>query len=136
MKFKDLLKPSDNRYCVSKPYMLAEIGVNHEGDIQLARQLIDEAAGAGANGVKFQSYKAERLVIKSAPAYWDQTKEKITSQWELFKKYDGFEEQDYRELAKYCAEKKVEFSALRLTLKAFPFEKYCSSDKNFVIRLK
>ena len=123
MKFKDLLNPRGDKYWLSKPYMLAEIGVNHEGDMQLARQLIDEAAWAGADGVKFQSYKAERLVIKSAKAYWDQTKEKTASQWELFKKYDGFEEKDYLELAKYCAEKKVEFFSTPFDLESLSFLK-------------
>ena len=40
------------------PYIIAEIGVNHEGDIELAKRLIDEAAEGGAHAAKFQSYKA------------------------------------------------------------------------------
>jgi sialic acid synthase SpsE len=40
------------------PYVLAEIGVNHEGDLDTALRLIDEAARGGADGVKFQTYKA------------------------------------------------------------------------------
>lgn len=48
-------------------YIIAEIGVNHNGDIDLARRTIDAAAGAGANAVKFQTFQADKLVTRSAP---------------------------------------------------------------------
>jgi N-acetylneuraminate synthase/N,N'-diacetyllegionaminate synthase len=48
-------------------FVIAEIGVNHNGDLELARQLITCAAEAGADAVKFQSFKAERLVTETAP---------------------------------------------------------------------
>ena len=57
------------------PYIIAEVGVNHEGSMDTARRLIDEAAEAGAQAVKFQSYKAETLASKDSPAYWDTSKE-------------------------------------------------------------
>ena len=47
-------------------FIIAEAGVNHNGSIELAKKLIDEAKGAGANAVKFQSFKASLLVSKSA----------------------------------------------------------------------
>ena len=52
------------------PYFIAEIGVNHEGSIEEAKKLIRSAKENGANAVKFQSYKAEKLTIKNSPAYW------------------------------------------------------------------
>ena len=73
-----------------RPYIIAEAGVNHEGDFDLARRLIDEASEAGADAIKLQTYKAETLASKRAPAYWDTTKEKSTSQYSLFKRYDKF----------------------------------------------
>ena len=68
------------------PYIIAEIGVNHEGDIELAKRLIDEAAEGGAHAAKFQSYKAGLIASKNSPAYWDQTKEPTDSQYKLFQK--------------------------------------------------
>jgi N,N'-diacetyllegionaminate synthase len=49
-----------------KVYIIAEAGVNHNGDIKLAKKMIEEAARAGVNAIKFQSFKAEDLVTKSA----------------------------------------------------------------------
>ena len=53
-------------------YILAEIGINHEGDISLAKEMIAAAKDCGADGVKFQSFKAEDLVDKAAcPEYYE-----------------------------------------------------------------
>ncbi len=48
-------------------FVIAEAGVNHNGDLALARRLVEEAAAAGADAVKFQTFTAERLVTKTAP---------------------------------------------------------------------
>ena len=55
--------------------IIAEAGVNHNGDIELAKRLIDIAANAGADLVKFQTFRAERLATQSAPKanYQNQT---------------------------------------------------------------
>jgi N-acetylneuraminate synthase len=84
------------------PYVIAEIGVNHEGSMELAKRLIDEAASGGAHAAKFQSYKAGLIASKNSPAYWDQTKEPTDSQYKLFQKYDGFGADEYIELAEHC----------------------------------
>ena len=52
-------------------YIIAEIGVNHEGSIELAKKLIDLAVEGGAHAAKFQTYKAEKLAVKNSPVYWD-----------------------------------------------------------------
>ena len=75
----------------SKPYIIAEIGVNHEGSIEQAKNLILLAKEGGADAAKFQTYKADTLASKHSPSYWDTTKEKTRSQHELFKKYDKFD---------------------------------------------
>ena len=49
------------------PYIIAEIGVNHEGSMDRAKQLIDLAKQGGADAVKFQSYKADTLASKNSP---------------------------------------------------------------------
>ena len=90
-------------------FFIAEIGVNHEGSVQKARQLIHEAHEAGADCVKFQTYKAEKLASKKSPAYWDQKSEPTQSQYELFKKFDAFGLSEYEELKNYCDELGVEF---------------------------
>ena len=65
------------------PYVIAEIGVNHEGSLDTAKQLIELAKKGGADAAKFQTYKAETLASKHSPAYWDTTKEATRSQYEL-----------------------------------------------------
>jgi N-acetylneuraminate synthase len=67
-----------------RPYIIAEIGVNHGGDMALAKRLIREAKAGGAHAAKFQTYKAEKIAAKKSPAYWDTTKEPTESQFELF----------------------------------------------------
>lgn len=92
-----------------KPLLILEAGVNHEGSLDTAFEMIDAAADAGADMIKFQSYKAETLASKHSPAYWDQTKETASSQYSLFKQHDRFGDDEYRALAKRCAEKGILF---------------------------
>jgi N-acetylneuraminate synthase len=93
----------------TKPYIIAEAGVNHEGSMDLAKRLIDEAVEGGAQAIKFQTYKAETIASKNSPYYWDISKEPTKSQYELFKKYDKFWKKEYEELKKYCDQAGIEF---------------------------
>ena len=93
------------------PYVIAEIGVNHEGSMDLAKRLIREAKAGGCHAAKFQTYKAARLASRHSPAYWDRSKEPMASQFELFKKFDFFGEDEYRQLAAYCAEVGIDFAS-------------------------
>ena len=103
------------------PYVIAEAGVNHEGDMSLARRLIDEAAEAGANAIKFQTYKAGMLASKNSPSYWDTTKEPTKSQFELFSKYDKFWKPEYEELKKQCDIVDIEFMSTPFDLESACF---------------
>ncbi len=94
---------------IEEPYIIAEAGVNHEGSMDLAKRLIDEAAEGGAHAIKFQTYKAETIASKDSPYYWDISKEPTKSQYELFKKYDKFWKGEYEQLKKYCDEVGIEF---------------------------
>lgn len=86
----------------TQPYIIAEAGVNHEGSMDLARRLVDEAAEGGAHAIKFQTYKAATLASKDSPAYWDITKEPTKSQFELFSRHDSFWKNEFEALARHC----------------------------------
>lgn len=105
MKYIDFINIQEEKL----PYIIAEAGVNHEGSMDLAKRLIDEAAESGADAIKFQSYKAETLASKNSPSYWNLEKESTTSQFELFKKYDSFWKNEYEELKIYCDQAGIEF---------------------------
>jgi N-acetylneuraminate synthase len=92
------------------PYLIAEIGVNHEGSLDRAKQMIDQVARAGGHAAKFQTYKAGTLAAKTtSPAYWDQTKEATSSQYELFQRWDNFGPDEYAELAAHCKSQGIDF---------------------------
>ena len=69
-----------------RPYVIAEAGVNHEGSMDIARRLIDEAALGGADAIKFQTYKAGTLASKHSPAYWDTTKAVSYTHLDVYKR--------------------------------------------------
>jgi len=77
--------------------------------MDLALKLVDLAKEGGADAVKFQSYKAASLASKNSPSYWDTSKETTSSQYELFKKYDCFNADDYRTLAEHCRSVGIDF---------------------------
>jgi sialic acid synthase SpsE len=89
--------------------IIAEIGVNHEGSKEKAREHLISLANSGGKIAKFQSYKAERLVTADAEAYWNLSLEKTTSQRDLFKKYDNFEIPDYFDLSDFAKSLGLEF---------------------------
>ena len=95
----------------SSPYIIAEIGVNHECSLSTAKKLIFKAKEGGADAAKFQTYKAELITSKNSPSYWDTSKEKTKSQFKLFKKYDHFSEEDYKNLHRYCKKLKIDFAS-------------------------
>lgn len=113
---------------MSKPYLIAEIGVNFYdtakelgiSPLDAAKMYIDKAADAGIDCAKFQSYKANTIVSKNSPAYWDTTKEPTKTQYELFLKHDSFGEKEYRELCNYTHSKGMDFTST-------PFD-YASAD--------
>jgi N-acetylneuraminate synthase/N,N'-diacetyllegionaminate synthase len=91
-------------------FIIAEAGVNHNGDINLAKKLIGAAKDAKADAVKFQTFKAENVVIKNAEKaeYQKETTERGESQYGMLKKLELTEE-DFRELADYAKEKDILF---------------------------
>lgn len=92
-----------------RPYVIAEAGVNHEGNMDVARRLVDEAAEGGADAVKFQTYRASTLASRHSPAYWDTSKEPTLSQHELFSRHDKFWKSEMEQLKRHCDDAGVEF---------------------------
>ena len=113
---------NEKTYGFLNPYLIAEIGVNHGGDIELAKKLIDLAKAGGADAAKFQTYKADTLASKeTAPAYWDTSEEPTQSQHELFSNYDVFGEADYKELKNYCDQQGIDFLSTPFDLESVDF---------------
>ena len=82
-----------------KVFIIAEAGVNHNGDIKLAKALIDQAKKAGADAVKFQTFKADNLTSRKAPKSKYQLKSTSMkeSQQEMLKKLE-LDEKAHKEL--------------------------------------
>lgn len=107
---------------MKKTLIIAEAGVNHNGSIQTAKQLIDVAAEAGVDYVKFQTFKASKLVTKSAArAEYQNTNTKNTdSQYEMLKKLE-LSEEDHLELIEYCKTKGIKFLSSGFDLDSLKF---------------
>lgn len=95
---------------MSKVFIIAEAGVNHNGSIELAKKLIDVAVEAGADAVKFQTFKADKLVSKCAQKadYQKQITSVDETQYEMLKKLE-LDENAHRVLISYCKDKEIMF---------------------------
>ncbi|MCF0128013.1 MAG: N-acetylneuraminate synthase family protein [Pseudobutyrivibrio sp.] len=97
--------------------LIAEVGVNYYdiardqgiSPMEAAKLMCLKAKEAGIHAVKFQTYKAETLAAHESPSYWDLSEEPTTNQRELFKKFDAFGYEEYKELADYCEKIGIEF---------------------------
>lgn len=104
--------------------IIAEAGVNHNGDMSLAKKLVDLAAHAGADIVKFQTFKAENLVTVDAKMaeYQVQNTKKTESQFDMLKKLE-LKEEDFIELQDYCKQKGIRFLSTGFDLESLRFLK-------------
>ncbi|MGV1099874.1 N-acetylneuraminate synthase [Thiovibrio sp. JS02] len=111
------MKPTQNQV-----FIIAEAGVNHNGDLGLARQLVEAAAAAGADAVKFQTFRAENLVAASAPkaAYQQKTTGADESQLEMLKKLE-LSQADFIALQKHCAAHGILFMSTPFDLESIDF---------------
>lgn len=93
-----------------KVFIIAEAGVNHNGCTETAKKLIDVAVSAGADAVKFQTFKAENIVSKTAQKaeYQKLTTDREESQFEMIKKLE-LDVRAHTELMAYCGEKEIMF---------------------------
>lgn len=91
-------------------YVIAEVGVNHNGDLDLALRSIEEACKIGVDCVKFQTFKAKQIVTRESPkaAYQLEVTSKSESQFDMLKKLElGYD--DYIKILNRCKELKVDF---------------------------
>ncbi len=103
-------------------YIIAEIGVNHNGNIELAKILIDEAVKSGADAVKFQTFKTEKLVTEYAKMaeYQKANLKKDSSQFEMLKKLE-LSYEDFSELKEYCDIKNTTFLSTPFDIESAKF---------------
>lgn len=107
---------------MKKTLIIAEAGVNHNGSLETAKQLIDVAAEAGADYVKFQTFKASKLVTKAAARadYQNANTQNTDSQYEMLKKLE-LSEADHLELIAYCKTKNIRFLSTGFDLDSLEF---------------
>jgi len=91
-------------------FIIAEAGVNHNGDIELAKQLIDVAAQSGADAVKFQTFTADALLSHNAPKaeYQQQTTDTAETQYAMIKKLE-LDRSSHQLLLEHCRRKGIMF---------------------------
>ena len=94
----------------NKTFIIAEVGVNHNGSIKIAKKLIDEAKLAGVDAVKFQTFKTDKLVAKDANKadYQKVITSSNETQYEMLKKLE-LSEKDHKNLISYCKKKQIVF---------------------------
>ena len=107
---------------MNKTLIIAEAGVNHNGDILIAKRLIDVAAEAGVDYVKFQTFKANNIVTKQAKRadYQDANTKNNDSQFEMLRKLELSQESHYH-LVEYCKSKKVKFLSTGFDFESIDF---------------
>ena len=107
---------------MKKTIIIAEAGVNHNGDIAKAKALIDKGAEAGVDYVKFQTFKAGNLVTKQAKraAYQDKNTQNNDSQYEMLKKLE-LSQDVHKELIDYCSKKGVQFLSTGFDFESLEF---------------
>lgn len=93
-----------------RAFIIAEVGVNHNGSLDLAHRLVEAAAAAGADAVKFQTFRADALVSRSAPKarYQVRTTGEAESQHEMIRRLE-LDEAAHGELVAHCRRAGIEF---------------------------
>ncbi|WP_294883662.1 MULTISPECIES: N-acetylneuraminate synthase family protein [unclassified Sulfurimonas] len=119
-------------------FIIAEVGINHNGSVEIAKKMIDEAKECGVDCVKFQTFKAEEFISdpNQTYTYISQDKEVTESMLDMFKRYE-FSKDEWQEIIAYCKEKEIIFSSTAqnpsdldflLSLTKLPFIKVGSDD--------
>jgi N,N'-diacetyllegionaminate synthase len=123
MRKQKKIKIGDRKVGDGEPcFIIAEAGVNHNGDLLLAKKLIDAAKFAGADAIKFQTFKTEGVVVDNAPMaeYQQKNTGKKSSQKEMLKKLE-LKYEDFCELKDYCDDKDIIFLSTPHSFDAIDF---------------
>ena len=108
---------------MNKVLIIAEAGVNHNGDVETAKRLIDIASSAGADYVKFQTFKSESLVtIDAKQAAYQTEKDPYSNQFEMLKKLELSYESHF-ELIEYANSRSIKFLSTAFDLESVDFLK-------------
>lgn len=107
---------------MNKTLIIAEAGVNHNGSLELAKQLVDKAVYAKADIIKFQTFRAEDLTTKDAQKaeYQKKNMSGEDTQYQMLKKLE-LKKEEFIELKKYCGSKGIEFLSTAFDLKSIEF---------------
>ncbi|MDX1349744.1 MAG: N-acetylneuraminate synthase [Putridiphycobacter sp.] len=107
---------------MERTIIIAEAGVNHNGDIEIAKKLVEVAAKAGADYVKFQTFKAEKLVSKTAKkaAYQVNNTKNNDSQFNMLKKLE-LSEEDHDMIIDHCAKHQIKFLSTAFDLDSIDY---------------
>ncbi|SDI30665.1 N-acetylneuraminate synthase [Alteribacillus bidgolensis] len=103
-------------------FIIAEAGVNHNGSLDMAKKLIDAAARAGVDAVKFQTFKTEQMILPQAPkaVYQMQNTDLNKSQYEMIKKLE-LDQQMHYILKEYCLQRKIQFMSTPFDTESLDF---------------
>ncbi|MCD4743989.1 MAG: N-acetylneuraminate synthase [Desulfobacteraceae bacterium] len=107
---------------MKKVFIIAEAGVNHNGSLELAKEMINAAVEAGADAIKFQTFKAEKVVSRYAPKaeYQKKTTTADESQLDMIKKLE-LDADAHRELITHCRQKNIQFLSTPFDLESIDF---------------
>ena len=107
---------------MSRIYIIAEAGVNHNGSLEIAKKMVDAAKDAGADAIKFQTFKAENIVTKNAAKADYQVKNtgEDTSQYAMLKKLE-LSCADFEKIKAYCDDSGIEFLSTPFDLESIDF---------------
>ena len=103
-------------------YIIAEAGVNHNGNIQIAKKMVDEAVSCGVNDIKFQTFNTEKLVCRNAQKaeYQVQNTEDGENQFNMLKSLQ-LSQENFIELKKYCDKKAIDFISTPFDIESLMF---------------
>ena len=101
-------------------YVIAEAGVNHNGSVETAKQLILEAKKIGADAIKFQTFQAEKLILQETEKAAYQRNETSETQFSMLKRLE-LKHEDFKELKRFSHEKDIEFLSSAFDMESLDF---------------